>query len=84
MRTYPQSKSPQNCDEKIPLVREGKHLNKKKRGFKAMKKIEIKLYEKQAWVEETHTVRLTGKGNQENARLGRGQGYGNTVFLVCG
>lgn len=25
-----------------------------------MKKIEIKLYEKQAWVEETHTVRLTG------------------------
>lgn len=28
MRTYPQSKSPQNCNEKIPLVREGKHLKR--------------------------------------------------------
>lgn len=28
MRTYPQSKPPQNCDEKIPLVREGKHLKR--------------------------------------------------------
>lgn len=28
MRTYPQSKSPQNCNEKIPLVREGKYLKR--------------------------------------------------------
>ena len=28
MRTYPQGKSPQNCNEKIPLVREGKYLKR--------------------------------------------------------
>ena len=39
MRTYPQSKSPQNCNEKIPLLREGKH---QKREDKTMIKRRVK------------------------------------------